>query len=88
MNSLPPAIVNALAPLRSMFAADGYELTLREDVPGELTVEIKAGPDACADCLVPKDMMRAQFEAALSEAIEFDTPKVKLVYPNDEFVTR
>jgi hypothetical protein len=69
--------------MRDMFAADGYELALREDAPGELTIEIKAGPDACAECLVSKEIMRAQFEAALSKSFELDVPKIKLVYPTD-----
>lgn len=77
------AIENALAPLRALFAADGYELVLREPSAGALTVEILAGPDACPDCLVPKDMMRPQFEAALAAALSSAAPAVHLVYPVD-----
>ena len=83
MRAPSPVIVNALAPLGEMFAADGYELTLRENAPGRLTIEIKAGPTACAECLVPKDIMRAQFEAALRDSLELDVPTIELVYPSD-----
>jgi hypothetical protein len=67
-----------------MFAADGYELLVRDVTRERVVVEIKAGPEACADCLVPKEMMRAQFEAALGGR----TSMVELVYPGDQVVPR
>ena len=63
--TISPAITDALASLGAMLEADGYELKLREEGTGLLVAEIKAGPDACADCLVPKDMMRGYFDSAL-----------------------
>jgi hypothetical protein len=77
-----PAITNALAPLKDMLAADGYELELSERGDG-LIAEIKATPEACADCLVPKDMMKTYFIEALRSAVEFDVPDVTLIYPAD-----
>lgn len=77
-----PAITEALASLGAMLAADGYELELREGGSALLVAEIKAGPDACADCLVPKDMMRGYFDRALRKALDAP-PDVELIYPAD-----
>jgi hypothetical protein len=82
MPSSSPAVETALAALRSMLSADGYELELRDESPRILVAEIKAGPEACADCLVPKDMMQVYFQKALS-ALGPETPAVKLIYPAD-----
>ena len=77
------AIDDALAPLRAMLAADDYLVELREEGAGVLIAEIRAGPDACADCLVPKPMMRGYFDKALREKLELDAPEVRLIYPAD-----
>jgi hypothetical protein len=82
MPSSSPAVETALAALRTMLSADGYELELRDEGARVLVAEIKAGPDACADCLVPKDMMQVYFQKALS-ALGPQTPDVKLIYPAD-----
>jgi len=77
-----PAITAALASLGTMLEADGYELELREEGAGLLVAQIKAGPDACEDCLVPKDMMRGYFDSALRKALDAP-PDVELIYPAD-----
>jgi hypothetical protein len=77
-----PAITEALASLGTMLEADGYELELREQGADRLIAEIKAGPDACADCLVPKEMMRGSFDSALRKALDAP-PEVELIYPAD-----
>jgi hypothetical protein len=76
-------VVRALSPLGEMLAADGYALELEQDLAEVVTAQIKAGPDACADCLVPKDMMRVYFETALREALGREPPGVRLIYPSD-----
>jgi hypothetical protein len=46
--------------LAMMLANDGYSAVVRswpEGGDGHAKVEIVAGPDACADCLVPKDVL-------------------------------
>ncbi len=80
--SASPAITEALASLGAMLEADGYALELREEGVNLLVAEIKAGPDACADCLVPKDMMRGYFDSALRKALDVP-PDVELIYPVD-----
>ena len=83
MTPASPTIVNALASLRTMLEADGYELELGEDGPDVLVAEIRAGPSACDECLVPKEMMRSYFEAALRDVLEFGLPEIRLIYPAD-----
>jgi hypothetical protein len=46
--------------LRSTLAADGYLLDIAEEGT-RILVRISATPEACADCLVPKDLMRSIF---------------------------
>jgi hypothetical protein len=74
----------ALEPLRAMLAADDYHIALNEDVAGVLVAEIRAGPDACADCLVPKPMLHGYFDKALREALAGEAPEIRLIYPTDK----
>ncbi len=55
---------NALSGLRSTLEADDYRMAVAESGEG-VEVTITAGPDACADCLVPKPIMRNILHAAL-----------------------
>lgn len=83
MTPASPMIVDALASLRAMLEADGYRLELGEEGPDLLVAAISPGPAACADCLVPKDMMRSYFESALRNVLEFGMPEIRLIYPAD-----
>jgi hypothetical protein len=56
-----------------MLAADGYELSVREQSAGVLLAEIKPGQQACADCVGPKTMMQGYLVAALRSAPLTDT---------------
>ena len=76
-------VEEALTSLRTMLSADGYDLELRTNRSDLLVAEIKAGPDACAECLVPKDMMRVYFDSALRKSLGPDIPDIELVYPGD-----
>jgi hypothetical protein len=49
--------------LRSSLAADGYLMEVAEEGT-RVRVTISAAPQACADCLVPKDLMRSILEQA------------------------
>jgi hypothetical protein len=59
------ALDGALQGFRDMLASDGYELRWSLSSPGRVVVQILAGPDACADCLVPRPLM----EAIMSDAL-------------------
>lgn len=76
------AYEDALASLRIMLDADGYALTVREGPMG-LVAEIRAGPDACADCLVQKDLMRIYIEQALRPVLTGELPAIDILYPAD-----
>jgi hypothetical protein len=68
----------ALEGLRTTLAADDYRLDVAPAGSG-IEVTITAGPDACADCLVPKPLMRSALQNALGVAED----KITLVYPTD-----
>jgi hypothetical protein len=83
MTTPPPAISDALSTLGTMLDADGYTLTLSEAGAATLVATIEAGPDACADCLVPKAIMRRYVEDALRPVCELGMPDIRLVYPGE-----
>jgi hypothetical protein len=56
----------ALEKFRELMATDGYELTYSVAGEDRVVVEIVAGADACADCLVPLPIM----ESIMSDALE------------------
>jgi hypothetical protein len=60
------AVVDAaLTEFREMIASDGYLLTWSKTADDRVVVQIEAGAEACADCLVPLPVM----EAIMSEAL-------------------
>jgi hypothetical protein len=67
-----------LQALRESLAADGYRLDLQEH-GGRIGAVITAGPGTCADCLVPKDLMRA----ILGQALGVDGQTIDLSYPSE-----
>ena len=64
--------------LASTLEADGYQMAI-EELDSRLTVTITAGPDACEDCLVPKDLMRG----ILSQQLGVDGDSIDIAYPVD-----
>jgi hypothetical protein len=69
---------DALENLRRTLAADDYDLALTE-TPAGIAARITAGPDACADCLVPKPLMRN----ILRDALGVPEERITLAYPDD-----
>jgi hypothetical protein len=76
------AYEEALSSLRTMLDADGYSLTV-SDGPIGLIAEIRADPEACADCLVQKDLMRLYIEQALRPVVAGELPAIDIRYPAD-----
>ena len=75
------SVVSALHPYSSGLQADGYSLEVGLEGDG-LHVEIVAGPEACEDCLIPKDMFTPMIASTLnSKGLAFE--QITLVYPND-----
>jgi hypothetical protein len=66
------------AALASTLEADGYQMAI-EELDSRLSVTITAGPDACEDCLVPKDLMRG----ILSQQLGVDGGMIDITYPVD-----
>jgi len=73
MNSAERAVA-----LRSTLAADGYLMDIAEQGM-RVQVTITATPQACADCLVPKDLMRG----ILGQALGVPPDTIDLTYPAD-----
>jgi len=71
----------ALDGMREGLAADGYELVVTGGEGATLDVEIRAGENACAECLVPKDLMGLMIVDALPR--ELGISDVRLRYPTD-----
>ena len=67
-----------LQALRSSLEADGYRLEVRAE-DGRVGVRISATPQACADCLVPKPLMRG----VLRNALGVPEDRITLIYPED-----
>lgn len=62
--------------LRGSLEADDYHLSL--DIEGDAaTAVITAGPDACAECLVPKELMTRM----LSPMIGVPAERIDMTYP-------
>jgi hypothetical protein len=64
--------------LRSTLAADGYLLEVAEE-GDRVRVTISATPQACADCLVPPDLMRG----ILGQALGVPPDAIDLTYPEE-----
>jgi hypothetical protein len=62
----------------STLEADGYHMAIAEDGT-RVSVVITASPEACEDCLVPKDLMRG----ILSKALEVPGETIDITYPKD-----
>jgi len=67
-----------MADIATMLAADGYNLAVEENGP-RVALTVSPGPDACEDCLVPKDVFRGI--AAHQLGIEGD--QIDITYPVD-----
>ncbi len=62
----PAALDSALQEFREMLAADGYELSWSVTGADQVQIQIVAGADACADCLVPLPVIEGIMSDALA----------------------
>ncbi len=62
--------------IRQSLEADDYRLEVMVQ-SGWARVTIAAGPTACADCLVSKDLMRSM----LAPVLGMSTEEIELTYP-------
>jgi hypothetical protein len=63
--------------IAATLAADGYHLRVAE-AGDRVRVTIAAGPEACADCLVPENLMRG----ILGQALGVPEDAIDLTYPS------
>jgi hypothetical protein len=69
----------ALEPMREMLAADGYDLRLEEASATSVRLRVVAGPEACDDCLVPKEV----FAGIVRDRLPAEVAEVIVRYPSD-----
>ena len=62
----PQDLKDALQQLRDVLTGDGYDLDWALNERNQVSVKVIAGPDACADCLVPQPIMAAILKDALN----------------------
>jgi hypothetical protein len=67
-----------LAGMAAMLAADGYNLAVEEN-GHRVALTVSPGPDACEDCLVPKDV----FRGIASHQLGIDGDLIDITYPVD-----
>jgi hypothetical protein len=63
----PQDLRDALQQLRDVVTGDGYDLDWALSPGNQVAIKVVAGPDACADCLVPQPIMAAILTEALSD---------------------
>ena len=74
-------IASHLEGFREGLVADGYDLLVDGYADGTARLRITAGPDACAECLIPKKLMVSMLEDSLRELPEVH--KVEVAYPEE-----
>ena len=65
--------------LAQSLEADGYHMAIDGDETTRISVVITATPEACEDCLVPKDLMRG----ILSQSLGVESDVIDITYPVD-----
>jgi hypothetical protein len=65
--------------MADILEADGYRLAVSRPDGARVRLEVLAGPDACAECLVPKEILESiavdhLARAGLRSAIEIHYP--------------
>jgi len=58
-------VESALQVLRDTLATDGYELVWSMEDGNQVGIRVVAGSEACADCLVPPELMRSIVDSKL-----------------------
>lgn len=73
-------VEQALVDLRTGFADDGADLRVSAwPTPTSVEVSLVLGPDACLDCIVPKNLL----EPMVSGTIRAAVPEIDTVTIND-----
>ncbi|TDV57731.1 hypothetical protein [Actinophytocola oryzae] len=73
--------MTALAGLREGLQSDGYDLVVEDRRDEVLELRVVATPEACDECLVPKDLMASVIMDSLPA--DLGVRQVALRYPTD-----
>lgn len=68
-----------LAGLQQSLRGDGYDLVIDAANSG-LKIIVSAGPDVCAECLVPPDIFESIVSSTLKRG-DLDVSDIEIVYP-------
>ncbi len=77
-------VSQALAPLAQALAADDYRLTCTRPADHHVLITVDAGPSACGDCLVPKDLTERMALRHLRGLAPTAGWTVEIRYPADD----
>jgi Fe-S cluster biogenesis protein NfuA len=75
-------VASVLDEMRPMLVADGADLELVGVSEGIATIRLVLGPDACAECIVPRPMFETILTSRISERIA-DITAVHLIDPRE-----
>ena len=75
------AIRQALQGLAESCSADGYSMNVESVEAGRLRIVVEAGAEACAECLIPREL----FEGMISNSLPpgSDISHIDLIYPQE-----
>ncbi len=72
---------NAVGKMRTMLAADGYELDVSVEA-GSVDRTVRATAEACAECLVPKSVFSMIAADALrAGGVDLEPHQLRVAYP-------
>jgi Fe-S cluster biogenesis protein NfuA len=72
-------VESAIAPFRTSFRADGYDINVKGIEDGVISFAIVALEGACEGCLVPRDLMGKMIAAVLPAPLQ--AARIELDYP-------
>lgn len=79
----PEAVSEALGNMRRMLRADGYDLEIGVEA-GVVGLTVVATPEACEECLVPKQLFTTMVVDALSSGgVAVHSADLRVTYPLD-----
>jgi hypothetical protein len=73
-------VVDRVKGIADALGADGYVLAVEGPSDGRVIARIIATPDACPDCLVPKQVMGGLLAHAIGDP-SLDADAIDVVYP-------
>lgn len=75
------ALDEVLAPVAEQLRADGFDLRAAVEA-GVVDCDVVAGPEACAECLVPKELLATMIDEHV-RAAGIDVARIVVRYPGE-----